>query len=121
MRFLTAEEIANPTELTVIEVPTPELGEETGVRMMEPGAMARARISNQFGEEGVQGEKVLLFYAELLCETLVDEERNRMFTTADDVKAFCERDYGFLFRLGEEASKLARYSGDESNDDELKN
>ena len=121
MRFLTRDEIANPTELRLIEVETPELGEGTGVRMLEPGAMARSRISDKFGDADIEGQKVIEFYAELLCETLVDENRQRMFTEPEDITAFCERDLGLLSRLGEEASKLARYAGDESVEDEVKN
>jgi hypothetical protein len=119
MRFLTRDEIANPTELKVIDVPTPELGEDFGVRLMEMGSAARFRLRNLFGDE-VTDEDVIRFYAELLCESLVDEDRKRLFTDPGDVKAFCERDSAFIMRLGEEASQLSGIGAGDI-EDEVKN
>lgn len=116
MRFLTRDEIIDPTELKVIEVETPELGEGVGVRMRELGAASRYRMLSSLGDT----EPILRFYSVILAESLIDENGERFCT--GDAEAICERSVDLVLRLGKLAAELSSIDISKNDiEDDIKN
>ncbi len=118
MKILTREEFRNPTELKTVEVPTPELGKDTGVILRALGANARMRLLTQFGE-GVKltGEKGLQFIGKLLAGMLVGPDGELLCIDEDDVLRVTDHDLELVKRLGEKAMNLTGIGVDEDKDD----
>lgn len=109
MRLLNRDEFLNPTELPTKDVPTPELGEDSGVRMRVIGAAARYRLRAMFGDDvEVEDDVAMRFYATLLAETVIGEDGEKLCRDDADIMALCDHDPDLLARLGEEASKLSK-------------
>ena len=118
MKILTREEFHNPTDLKTKEVPTPELGEDTGVILRSLGANDRMKLLTKFGE-GVKltGEKGLQFIGKLLAGMLIGPDGELLCIDEADVLRVTDHDLELVKRLGEEAMTLTGIGVDEDDDD----
>lgn len=108
MKILTREEFLNPTELKTKEVPTPELGEGTGVRLRELGADGRMALLSEYGE-GVEldGPKAVDLRAKILLHSVIGEDGELLCRDDGDLKRILKHDLDLIVRLGDVAMELS--------------
>lgn len=122
MKLLTREQFLNPTELKTKEVPTPELGEDTGVLIRELGSDGRIVLLREFGETvNLEGPEALELRAKMLRLSLIDESGELMCPNAEDLDLILRKDMDLLIRLGDEALALSGIGGDDEDEDTAKN
>jgi hypothetical protein len=119
MRFLTRDELNNPTDLETLDLPLPELGNDVGIRLLELGAAPRARVVEMLSDDDC---KMFDVYAVLLEESMIGEDGKKLCGSSDEALAFCGHSPLVVTKVVIAAMKLSKLNiTEEEVEDAVKN